>query len=289
MKKNTIHTVGIIGLGLIGTSFGMALKRSTTLHVKGLTRSKTNRKHALEKRAVDCLTSTVPEILQGTDLIILATPIQSIISLLTYIGTITRTPLIVTDTGSTKEEICKIGQRLPTKITFIGGHPLAGKEASGSVHADRHLFEKRPWVLTPASRCDHQILSAVRSLLAQTGAIPIELSPTEHDHIVTGISHLPFIISTLLMETIQTHPDWMRGQSLAGTGFRDMTRLAQGDPTMHTDILRTNHKTVLAELTRFEVKIQNLKQKIKTEHWTAVEERFVMIKNTRIRWERNHL
>ncbi|MEK7532904.1 MAG: prephenate dehydrogenase/arogenate dehydrogenase family protein [Patescibacteria group bacterium] len=290
MKKNDRQTIGIIGLGLIGTSIGMALKKSdTAIRITGFTRSRLNGTHALEKGAVDTLSVTVAELIGATDIIILATPIHAIITLLAHIGACAHLPILVTDTGSTKVEICKAALRLPAHITFIGGHPLAGKEVSGANHAEATLFKNRPWILTPTNTRDRAHLSALRSLLAQTGAHLLEISPKDHDRIMTPISHMPFLISALLMQTTQTHRDWPEAKELAGNGFRDTTRLAGGNPVMHTDILRTNRMEMITELSRIEKQIRSFRQDLAARRWSAIEDRLRTIQKNRLDWGKDRV
>lgn len=290
MKIRSVKTIGIIGLGLIGTSIGMALKKSNpSFRVKGLTRSKINGEHALEKKAVDCITSRVTELLDGTDLVILATPVRTIITLLSHIGTLAKAPLLVTDTGSTKEEIEKATKRLPSHVSFIGGHPLAGKEVSGAVHADADLFVGRPWVLIPTPLASSADIETMKLLVSQLGAKPLMLSAADHDRMLSAVSHLPFVISSLLMEAILTQRDWPRARMIAGSGFRDTTRLAGGNPTMHVDILRTNRAAILGELSRFEEVIRSLKHDLVTERWSAIKDRLTAIQKARLDWERSQV
>jgi prephenate dehydrogenase len=290
MKQQSIQTIGIIGLGLIGASIGMALRKSDpALLIKGLTRSKINAKHALAKGAIHRLVPGMSELLDKTDLVILATPVRAIVSLLPQIGARSRCPVIVTDTGSTKREICAAGQRLPPHIAFIGGHPLAGKEVNGAVHADSQLFSGKPWVLTSTRRRDSVALSVVRALIIQIGAKPLELTPADHDRLLGEVSHLPFVISALLMETVRTHPDWPEAQTLAGSGFRDATRLAVGGPVMHTDILRTNRREALSELSRFEREIRKFRKDLASRRWTAIENRLHAIQKARRDWGKEYL
>ncbi len=290
MKKISIQTIGIIGLGLIGTSIGMALKKSdAALRIKGLTRSKINRKLALEKQAVNACVATVSELIADTDLVILATPIHTILTLLSRIATLAKTPLLITDTGSTKEQIIKVAVQLPTHISFVGGHPLAGKEVSGAQHADANLFVGKPWILTPTTKTRRAELTELCALITTIGAKPRRLSAVDHDRLVGTISHLPFLVSTLLMETIIMQRNWPKTRVLAGNGFRDVTRLSGGDPIMHTDILRTNRSAILTDLSHFEKGVRTLKHDLITQRWSSIRDRLTAIQKNRLDWERSHV
>ncbi len=283
-----IHRIGIIGLGLIGTSFGMAIrKKNSNLKVIGFTRSQINGIIAKRKGAVDKIAQTLPELLSQTDLVILATPIETIIELLRTIGTVAEKPILISDTGSTKEEICRTADDLPSQITFIGGHPMAGKETTGPMHADAELFVGRPWILTPNKPMQPQQLKKIEGLVKSVGAIPKLMDAVTHDRLVASISHLPFMIASLLMETAAHQSEWSWAKQIAGSGFRDTTRLAACNPQMHTEILRTNPVNALQELLRFESALKILKEDLTSHHWLSIHKRLARVQKLRQTWERS--
>lgn len=284
------NSIGIIGLGLIGTSLGMAIRsRNSDLNVVGLTRSAKNGTVAKNKRAVDKLVHTLPELITKTDLIILATPIGATIQLLKTIGAVAQKPILVTDTGSTKEEICRAADDLPTHVTFVGGHPMAGKENSGPLRADANLFVERPWILTPNTSVHPHQLKKLEMLITSIGAHPLHIDAADHDRLITPISHLPFMIAILLMETATGHPEWSHAKQLAGSGFRDTTRLASGNPQMHGDILYTNRANIMQELLRFESALQSLKNDLTSHRWLSITKRLTRVQKLRQTWERSRI
>ncbi len=284
-----IRTIGIIGLGLIGTSLGMALKRTDrTMKIIGLTKSEKSGRTAIQMGAIDRLAHTVTELLNGTDMLILATPIRVTMTLLPHIGRLAQKPILITDTGSTKVEICAIAKKLPAHVTFIGGHPMAGKETSGPEHADAGLFVDRPWILT-SDNTEDNTLTGIESIVSAAGAVPIRMTAADHDRLIASISHLPLVISSLLMETAAGHPSWPALRRLAGNGFRDTTRLAAGNPAMHTDILRTNKKNILSAILQFEHALETLKTDIASDRWLAINERLQAVQQARVSWGRSQL
>ncbi|MBI3385897.1 prephenate dehydrogenase/arogenate dehydrogenase family protein [Candidatus Gottesmanbacteria bacterium] len=289
-QLKSIQTIGIIGLGLIGTSFGMALKRKHP-HIKilGVTRSKKSGTAALQKKAVDEIVPAVSDLTCRTGLIVLATPIRATMALLPLIGKLAQKLILVTDTGSTKMQICAIAGNLPSHVSFIGGHPMAGKETAGAKNADPNLFMKRPWIFTHEGDEKNVELTLMETVVMAIGAVPIRMTAADHDRIVAIISHLPFVLSALLMETAAEHISRHALERLAGSGFRDVTRLAGGNPIMHADILRTNKKNILSSLGQFEQALSALKTDIALEHWPAIEEKLKTMQQARISWERSQL
>lgn len=282
--------IGIIGLGLIGTSFGMALKKNNpALLITGLTKSEKSGKTVLQMGAIDRLVHTVSELIAGTDIIVLSTPIRVTTTLLQHIGKLAQKPILITDTGSTKAEICAVAKKLPAHVAFIGGHPMAGKETSGPENADANLFAKRPWILIQESEGKEINLARIESLISATGAVPVSMTAPDHDRLAAAVSHLPLIISILLMETVAGQASWPALRQLTGNGFRDTTRLAAGNPAMHTDILRTNKENILSAVEQFDHALKTLKTDIASGHWLAIEEKLRMIQQARLSWERSQL
>lgn len=288
--KTHVRTIGIIGLGLIGTSVGMALKKARSdIRIIGLTRSEKSGNTAKKMGAVDSLVRTVTELLADTDVIILSTPIPTTMTMLGHIGILTKKPVLVTDTGSTKEEICTVARDLPARVSFIGGHPFAGKEVSGPEHADAGLFIKRPWILTPSTGTEAGSLKIIESIVHEVGANPVCMTPGDHDRLAASVSHLPLVVSTLLMEAAASGAEWPRERRLAGSGFYDTTRLSGGNPAMHAAILQTNKTNVLAKLQQFERALTGLKNDITAERWSVVEEKLQSTQRARISWERSRI
>lgn len=286
MNTQTVKTVGIIGLGLIGTSLGMALKaKNPHMVIKGLTRSRLNATAALHKHAVDRMERSISALLHETDLVIIATPIRSILTLLPGIGKTATRPVIVMDTGSTKRVVCSEAAKLPRHVTFIGSHPLAGKEVSGPEGADAGLFRGKPWILTPNETPGDQAIRSVRTVVEKTGAIVRIMTPADHDRLVAGVSHLTFLQSAILMEAISEHSTWQQSRQLAGSGFQDTTRLAAGNPVMHTDILRTNKHYILERLRHVQNLTARWAEDIQFERWSVIEDRLKTIQKSRRSWE----
>jgi prephenate dehydrogenase len=148
---------------------------------------------------------------------------------------------VVSDVASTKTQVLEWARELlPSTIEFIGGHPMAGKEQSGAAAADPNLFKDAIYCLTPSPRARQSAINLVETMVAQIHAKVYYIDAAEHDAYVAGISHLPFMLSTALIDLVSRSPAWKEMAPLAATGFRDISRLASGDALMHRDICMTN-------------------------------------------------
>ena len=240
-----IETVAIVGTGLIGSSFGLALKAAGFEgRILGVS-SPPAVKDALDRGAIDEALPLVQAVAQA-DLVYLSQTIGRILDTLRVIGPCLRPETLVTDAGSTKTRIVEQARRSIRGAQFLGGHPMAGKEKRGASEADASLFAGRTWILTPTSPADLDTPSARELLfwIRKTGALPLFLTPEEHDRIVALTSHLPQLLSTALASTLAarlTAPDHLKA---AGPGLADMTRLASSSYDLWKDILETNRAAV---------------------------------------------
>lgn len=252
MRKTMIH-ITIIGMGLIGTSLGMALRSAGPdegmpggVYITGYDPNSRATSTARGRLAIDREARTLDEALDGAQIVVLAIPVQSIQTLFTQIAPLLAAGTIITDTASTKAQVCLWARELlPATIDFVGGHPMAGKEQPGAQAADADLFRGAIYCLTPASTARPQAVDVVESLVLAVGAKPYYIDPAEHDAYVAGISHLPMILSAILVEATSRSPAWKEMALLAATGFRDVSRLASGDATMRRDICLTNRTALL--------------------------------------------
>jgi prephenate dehydrogenase len=240
-----METVAIVGVGLIGASFGLALRRagfageiigvsSEAAIAGGLKRGAISSSDSLEKAA------------QRADLIYLAQPVDRILETIPQLAPWLRSDSMVTDAGSTKQEIVSCALAHLPADSFLGGHPIAGKEQRGPDAADADLFRNRPYVLTPSGDSTrNRHAKSFRATLSSIGSIVMEMSAQEHDHTVAFTSHLPQLLSTALAATLARQGD-ARLTQVFGTGLLDMTRLSLSSPELWNSILCTN-KTQVAE------------------------------------------
>jgi prephenate dehydrogenase len=234
--------IAIVGLGLIGGSVAFAARRAwPSTHVVAVDREAVLRE-ALSRRAIDAAATDLAAV-AGADLIVLATPVRQIASLLRPVASHASAAAVITDVGGTKRAIVDVASSLPVGgATFVGGHPLGGGARGGFEFATAGLFTRRPWIFTPPDRPPSpqfvRALERLTAFAAGLGAHPTTMSPYEHDRLMALISHLPQLAVTALMEVVGTTAG--PGLRLAGQGLVDTTRLASSPAGVWRDICATN-------------------------------------------------
>lgn len=234
--------IAFLGLGLIGGSIAMALRRrDAPMELAAWSPSGVGPAEAARAGLIDRAAPSPAACVAGADLVILAGPPLAVLGMLGELGGPLRPSLgrtTITDVASTKAAILQRanGGGLP----FVGGHPMAGSERSGFPAARADLFEGRPWVVVPGAGGDAEDVSRVESLARLVGAVPLRMTAEAHDLAAAAISHLPLVVAAALVEAVATNPDPAAPRALAAGGWRDMTRLARGDPEMGAGILATN-------------------------------------------------
>jgi prephenate dehydrogenase len=262
-----LKRVAIVGPGLIGGSFGLALKsRRLATHIVGCRagagRAETLRK-ALDRGAIDEAAESVEAAVAGADLVFLATPVLAILDLLDRVRDAAAPGALVTDAGSTKSRIATRAAEVfkGSAATFIGGHPMAGKEQTGVDAATPELFQGATWALTPWHSADLETGHA-RNFVAcieKMGAHPLVLDADVHDEIVAWTSHLPQLVATALASSVGENVADPADLQLAGGGLRDTTRLADSSYRVWRDICLTNDENIAAGLTAFIAKLEDLR------------------------------
>lgn len=257
-----IKTVAIIGVGLIGGSFGLAIQQAGFRgRVFGVSPPPVI--HQAIARGAISAGITIEEACDQADLLYLADRVDGIIDVLDLIGPAASRTALITDVGSTKRAIVEKALQAVRSATFVGGHPLAGKEVRGVENADGNLFRGRPYVLTGASR-ESSVVLAFHRLLEGIGAEIIHMSPEEHDEAVAFTSHLPQLLSTALAQTIaEQNPSAFH--NVVGPGLLDMTRLALSSPALWTSILRTNNDHVVRAIDVFISRLTSLRHHLTSE------------------------
>ncbi len=262
--------VTVIGTGLIGGSFALALKkRGLAARVVGCDRPPVLER-ARQIGAIDDAVAEPEAAIRGSDVVLLATPVGVILDLIERIGPLLPPPALLTDTGSTKLEIVAKARAVfgqDAAIRFLPGHPMAGKELGGLEYADANLFDGATWMLTPVSGDVAQPPSAAAflKLLESLAIRPMFLDAALHDRLCAFISHLPQMVSTALAATLldefRDHPDLLQ---LAGRALHDMTRLAQSPYSVWRDIALTNSANIEAALLRLEQRLAHIRENLRT-------------------------
>ncbi len=278
--------VAIVGLGLIGGSIGLALRQTQAVpEITGFDPGRGVCEQARKVGAIDQDYMALADAVRGAELIVLATPVGAMRSLLLDLATIVLPGAVITDVASTKSQVIAWAEAcLPADVAFVGGHPMAGKELSGVGAADPTLFRNRIYCLTPTPRTPQTAVNKVALLVELLGARVRFLEPTEHDAQVTLASHLPFVASAALMQTVAEQDTWAEAAQLAASGFRDTTRVAAGNPEMYRDICLTNSETLVQALDRYIATLSTYRAHI-AEHDPRLNELFALAQTARQSWQ----
>lgn len=252
-KTQERKRIAIIGLGLIGGSLGLAIKaaRLPSVEVIGHDQSRQTAEKASKLGAIDRAEHNLPRAVEAAGLVIVATPVLAVREVMAQIAPYLPEGSVVTDTGSTKADVLAwAAELLPPHVSFVGGHPMAGKETQGIDNAEAGLFKDRAYCICPTAEAHESAVRAVVGLAQVVGAEPLFLEASEHDQYAAAVSHLPLVVSTALFTLLKASPAWEDLAPMASSGFRDVTRLASGDPQMSHDIFLTNRKAALHWLDR---------------------------------------
>jgi prephenate dehydrogenase len=260
-----MESVAIVGVGLIGGSFGLALRAAGfTGRIVGVS-SPATIEQAIERKAIDVGVS-LDAAARECDLIYLAQPIFAIEETLRKLGPLVGPGTLISDAGSTKEKIVTTAHKEIRNAQFIGGHPMAGKESRGVASASADLFRGRPYILTPADPAELHTpaASAFISWLKRCGADTVTVSADEHDRAVAFVSHLPQMTSTALAACLADMPQSQQMLGLAGPGLADMSRLALSSYDIWQDIVATNTENIQHALTVYIDKLTEVRDNLQT-------------------------
>lgn len=237
--------VTVVGIGLLGGSLAMAIKKNhLAREVVGVSRRQAALQYALKNKIIDQGSSNIVKSVENADLVVLATPIQTILTLISTLGGHLKRGCIVTDVGSTKATIVQAAQKhFPSHVLFVGSHPLAGSEKKGIEFSTASLFEQSHCLLTPTDKTNKGALEKVSEFWTKVGATVKTVSPDEHDAIVAYTSHVPHLLAYGLMDAIP-------GDHLpfGATGLKDTTRIASSNPELWADICMQNAKNMTKSL-----------------------------------------
>lgn len=281
-----IDKLVVIGAGLIGGSFALALKSAKAVRrVAGVGRSEVNLARALELGIID-EASDAAGALKGADLVLLAVPVAQTANVLASITPHLESSTIVTDAGSTKNDVVAAARReLGAHFArFIPGHPIAGGEQSGAQAARADLFRGKNVLLTPLAETDREALDFVTAGWLATGARVHEMLPKEHDQVLAAVSHLPHVLAYALVDCIAGRENAERLFGFAAGGFRDFTRIASSSPEMWRDICVANREALAAELNEYQRTIAKLQRWIAEGNGEALEQLFERARAARNEW-----
>jgi prephenate dehydrogenase len=255
--------LALIGVGLIGGSFALALRAAgRTEHIAGFDSDSDALQRAFDLGVISEATASTADAVGAADLIVLATPVGAMAAALNDIGPTLKPSAIVTDVGSTKAGVIAaartaLGTAFPR---FVPGHPIAGRELPGVEHAEADLFRDRLYVCTPIPETDARAVAVVEAHWRAVGSRIEHMSPDEHDRVFAAVSHLPHLLAFALVAQIAGDPDAERKFALAGAGFRDFTRIAASNPSMWRDVCLANRDAIGAELNAYRALLDEMQR-----------------------------
>ena len=283
---DTLH-LAIIGVGLIGGSFGLAVKEKLRerVHITGLCRSRSSIEAALRHGAVDEASADAASAVRGADIVYLSTPVLQMVSMVETIRPFLKKGAVVTDAGSTKEYLWnEIPPRLPEGVYYVSGHPMTGKEKSGVEAADKDLFRHKCYVLMEETTAPPEIYQRVADLIKLTGANLTTLDVKRHDRCAAVISHVPHVTAAALVTLLdRSGGDLSAALKLAGGGFKDTTRIASSNADMWADICLTNSAAIAEYLRHLTVILEEVVDAVEAGDRAALYDYFTAAKERRDR------
>jgi prephenate dehydrogenase len=284
--------LGLIGCGLMGGSFALALKRAGLVkRVVGYSKSPSTTERARQMGVIDVEAPSALLAVSGADIVLIAVPVAATEATFKAIRHLVTPQMLIMDVGSTKRDVIDAGQRtLRDHIaSFVPAHPIAGKEVSGVEHADPDLYAGKQVILTPIKQTQGTHLQRAIDVWSALGCRVQQMSPEAHDAAFASVSHLPHLLAFALMNSIASQPQGQDFLSLAGPGFRDFTRIAASDPHVWRDILISNREELLAQSKLFQRQLQALELLISSSDGKALEGLIDQASRMRAGWSMNKL
>ncbi|MFN4005079.1 MAG: prephenate dehydrogenase [Hylemonella sp.] len=282
--------LGLIGCGLMGGSFALALKRAGLVkRVVGYSKSPSTTERARQLGVIDVEAPSALLAVSGADIVLIAVPVAATEATFKAIKHLVTPQMLVMDVGSTKRDVVDAARRaLREQVgSFVPAHPIAGKEVAGVDHADPDLYAGKQIILTPIERTHPTQLQLAIDVWSALGCHVTRMTPEAHDAAFAAVSHLPHLIAFALMNAITGQPQGRDFLSLAGPGFRDFTRIAASDPQVWRDILMSNREELLAQSRIFQRNLQALELMISNGNGEALEELIAQASAARAGWTMN--
>jgi prephenate dehydrogenase len=280
--------LGLIGCGLMGGSFALALKRAGLVkRVVGYSKSPSTTERAKKLGVIDVVAESALLAVSGSDIVLLAVPVAATETTFKAIRHLVEPSVLVMDVGSTKRDVVDAARRALRErvVSFVPAHPIAGKEASGIQHADAALYSGRTVILTPLPQSAPELVQKATDAWSAIGATVLKMSAENHDAAFAAVSHLPHLLAFAYFSAMQNQPAGRDYMSLAGPGFRDFTRIAAGDPTIWRDILMANREEVLKQAARFRHTLDAMELVMHTGNAEALEDLIRNAAEGRSQWQ----
>jgi prephenate dehydrogenase len=274
LKKIHFDKVTIIGVGLIGASFALALKKNRLCSsITGFGRNRENLVRAKERGIIDSFESDLAATCRDADLIMLSTPVGTFIELTKAIAPALKKGAVVTDAGSVKGRLVyEIEKIMPEGVHYIGGHPIAGNDRSGLDASDAELFRDAKCIITPTENSDAGSLQAVTDLWKSLGSEVITMTPENHDKVYAAVSHLPHLIAYNIINTVaEIDISYLK---FCGQGFKDTTRIASSSPELWRDICIMNRENLIEMISVFQKNLETLGRYLRASDPDSIEKEF---------------
>ncbi|MBX3606431.1 MAG: prephenate dehydrogenase/arogenate dehydrogenase family protein [Piscinibacter sp.] len=282
------NQLGVIGCGLMGGSFALALKRAGLVkRVIGYSKSPSTTERARQLGVIDQAAESALLAVSGSDIVLLAVPVAATESTFKAIRHLVEPGVLFMDVGSTKRDVVDAARRvLKERVpSFVPAHPIAGKEVAGIAHADATLYNGRQVILTPLPQTTPELVQKATDCWAAIGAQVLRMTPENHDAAFAAVSHLPHMLAFAYFNSVSRQPAGRDFLSLAGPGFRDFTRIAAGDPAIWRDILMSNREEILKQSMRFRHTLDAMEHVIKSGNAEALEDLIRKASEARAGWQ----
>ncbi len=281
------NQLGVIGCGLMGGSFALAMKKAgLAKRVVGYSKSPSTTETAKRMGVIDVIAESALLAVSGSDIVLLAVPVSATESTLKAVRHLVKPNVLFMDVGSTKGDVVDAARRSLGKnlSAFVPAHPIAGKETGGVQHADVELYKGRQVILTPLPETSPSLVQKATDLWSTLGAQVLKMSPENHDAAFAAVSHLPHLLAYAFFQAVAGQPAGRDYLSLAGPGFRDFTRIAASDPAVWRDILMANKAEVLRQSQLFRQALDGLEALINRGDAAELEARIRQISESRANW-----
>ncbi|MEJ8821009.1 prephenate dehydrogenase/arogenate dehydrogenase family protein [Variovorax humicola] len=283
-----VEQLGLIGCGLIGGSFSLALKKAKLVkRVVGYSKSPSTTERARQLGAIDVAAPSALLAVSGADLVLIAVPVSASEATFKAIRHGISDGTLVMDVGSTKGDVIEAARRgLQEQFgCFVPAHPIAGKEVSGIEHAEAGLFKGRQVVLTPVKATRRSLVQTATRIWTSVGADVVQMTHEDHDSAFAAVSHLPHLVAFAFVNGIAGQENGQRFMNLAGPGFRDFSRIAASDPAVWRDILLANREQVLAQTRNFRDALETLELMVATGDAQGLENAIESARRVRTHWQ----
>jgi prephenate dehydrogenase len=282
------NQLGVIGCGLMGGSFALALKRGGLVkRVVGYSKSPSTTERAKRMGVIDVAAESALQAVSGADIVLIAVPVAATEVTFKAIRHLVEPGVLFMDVGSTKRDVVDAARRvLKERVSsFVPAHPITGKEVAGVQNADAALYAGRQVILTPLPQTSPELVQKATDIWSAVGAQVLRMTPENHDAAFASVSHLPHMLAFAYFSAVVNQPAGRDFLSLAGPGFRDFTRIAASDPTIWRDILLANREEILKQSERFRHTLDAMERVIRTGNAEALEDLIRGAAEARASWQ----